>query len=239
MANRRAVPAALHSELTEYSSLIRALQTSKTLDLAAHLASSQPTLSSRRSIDEAGYDDDDEAEGSQLPSTTGGPSSQDIHGAAGASSAGRSTYKAKLKRKADAKGKARDTWTRWPLLAGDVHVPEWGLEDEVKYIALQYLRSKSQLDDTPSTLPPETEEDSHDLADEDEGGLLSSHALHALTASSSIYLSQILALLAAHVPYAEKSMQNRIHPINWESVLDIVAANGLASPTFVHLLVSR
>ena len=72
-----------------------------------------------------------------------------------------------------------------------------------------------------------------DLTDEDEGDLLTPHALRALKASSSIYLSQILALLAAHVPYAEKSMQNRIRPINWETVLEIVAANGLVTPESV------
>ncbi|THU77261.1 hypothetical protein K435DRAFT_702800, partial [Dendrothele bispora CBS 962.96] len=39
-AKRKRVPAALHSELTEYSSLIRALRTSNTLDVTSQLTPS-------------------------------------------------------------------------------------------------------------------------------------------------------------------------------------------------------
>ncbi len=44
MAQRPKVPTALHAELTEYSSLLRALRTSNTLDLVQHLA--EPSLTS-------------------------------------------------------------------------------------------------------------------------------------------------------------------------------------------------
>ena len=45
--------------------------------------------------------------------------------------------------------------------------------------------------------------------------------------------ARILALMAAHVPNAEKSMQNRLRPINWESVIDVVSAHGIVRPEFV------
>lgn len=238
---RRVIPAALHSELTEYSSLIRALQTRKILDLTAHLTSSQPTTSSRGSVDEAGYEDDDEADESQIASSSQGPS------AAGGSSPSRSSSKSKSqsKKKASSKGKARDDWTRWPMLAGDVHVPEWGLEDEVAHIALHHLASRRRKSRPPAppapasarkdSVDPEDAMDSADEEDEDEVNRLTPLALRALTTSASIYVSQVLALLAAHVPLAEKSMQNRVRPMDWESVLEIVAASGLARPTFVSL----
>ena len=92
-----------------------------------------------------------------------------------------------MKRKRNA---LRDTWTRWPLLAGDVHVPEWSLEDEVKMLAIQCLRSQG-------ISPIDVE--SADLEDS-EGDLLTSHVLSALTESAGRYLSTLLALLAAYRP---------------------------------------
>ena len=55
MGKRPKVPAALHSELSEYSSLLRALRTSDTLDLATQLTVPAPTLVSS-------HDADDEAD---------------------------------------------------------------------------------------------------------------------------------------------------------------------------------
>ena len=50
MAKRRWIPAALHAELTEYSSLLRALRTSDTLDLASHLIQPPPSFISQASL---------------------------------------------------------------------------------------------------------------------------------------------------------------------------------------------
>jgi hypothetical protein len=121
------------------------------------------------------------------------------------------------------KAKDKDNWTRWPLLEGYVHAPEFGFQDEIEMIASEALKLQCQED---------PEGDDHLPEDYIETRLPQS-LLDSLTLASSTYLSQILAALAAHVPLAEKSMQNRIKPIGWEGVLDIVAVSGLVDPKSV------
>jgi hypothetical protein len=36
--------------------------------------------------------------------------------------------------------KGRSTWTRWPLLKGDVYIPEWTLQDEIQTLASKATR---------------------------------------------------------------------------------------------------
>jgi len=62
--------------------------------------------------------------------------------------------------------------------------------------------------------------------DNDDDALLSSSFLHALSVDSVLHLSRILSTLSAHVPLVEKSLKSRVHPMNWESVLNIMAASG-------------
>jgi hypothetical protein len=85
------------------------------------------------------------------------------------------------------------------------------------------LQREEDLDDGDNHLPEEDYEETR----------LPQSFLNSLTLVSSTYLSQILSALAAHVPLAEKSMQNRIQPIGWEGVLDIVAVSGLVDPKSV------
>ncbi|KAH9947819.1 hypothetical protein B0H21DRAFT_851361 [Amylocystis lapponica] len=207
MGKREKVPTALHSELSEYAALLRALRTSNTLDLATQLTRSQPA-SERDSVDVEDNLSADEGESE-------GPLSPIVEGIL---EGGGPPLMRKRKRRASTpvpSKKVRDIWTRWPLLEGDVHVPEWGLEDEVHHIAVQFLVLRVLW-----TL--------HCVADDvDEDDRLSPSSLRNLVAASATHTSQILALLAAHVPYAENSMQNRVRPINWETVLDVVGANGI------------
>ena len=74
-----------------------------------------------------------------------------------------------------------------------------------------------------------------DNEDEDEEDQLamSTLGLQALTADAAAFLARVLALVAAHVPAAEKSMQNRVRPISWETVVDVACANGAISPRYV------
>jgi hypothetical protein len=266
MVKRPKVPAALHSELSEYSSLLRALRTSNTLDLASQLTSNgcaTPAASARV------YEDDfvespvlNEEGESERPFTE---TATDSLGRAEGSVQSEDTEVRKLKRKASKAKAPKDTWTRWPLLAGDMRVPEWSFQDEIKLLVTQALKAQ-RVDTrrTPSTdyvmplkrpssddVPPEASSSavmSASLADagldtqssdeeEDIDSVLTPPVLDALAASSGHYLCQILALLAAYVPAGEKSMQNRLHPINWESVLDVVAANGLLDQQFVHICI--
>ncbi|KAI0340448.1 hypothetical protein BDW22DRAFT_426067 [Trametopsis cervina] len=260
MANRKrtAVPAALHSELTEYSSLLRALRTSNTLDLASQLTTHASVSAAGRDEDDDELIDDDHSDDAAEESER--PLSANIIGATpdtGLSDPANDSHFDAPKPRSTAKNAAkkprskvaRDTWTRWPLLAGDVHVPEWSLEDEVKLLAVRCLKSTEEPADdvfqpqdalsaessSNSVSDTHTEDVDDDLADE----LLPAPALHALTTSCGRYLSQVLALLAAHVPPGEKSMQNRVRPINWESVLNIAATNGLVNNDAVQSIRNR
>ena len=230
-AGKRArVPAALHNELTEYSSLLRALRTSNTLDLASQLTTFASVASASQHDQEDEPDvepiaDDGESERQSEESISPSRGSVELPKSHTGTSIGSPRKPGKA-----ASNKERDTWTRWPLLAGDVNVPEWNLEDEVKSVALQCLAAtggNEQLAHQASSV-----DDSSDLEDITESQL-TSHAVNAITESTSRHLSQILALLAAYVPPNEKSMQNRVRPLNWESVLNIVIAHGLASPEYV------
>lgn len=243
-AGKRArVSSALHSELSEYSSLLRALRTSNALDLAFQLTSHASTTSATHHSDgdlDVEPIDDEDGE-SELPLTDSVAWSRrsavpsDNSGNLNVSIGGQRRLKQKTA-KADSK-RSRDTWTKWPLLSGDVHVPEWSLEDEVALLAAQYLNAPASASPnvplvTTAGLPNADDFTGSDQPHDHDNAesLLTPHALHALTESTARYLSQILALLAAYVPSAEESMQNRVRPLDWENVLAIITANGLIDP---------
>lgn len=235
VGKRTKVSAAFHSELSEYSSLLRALRTSATLDLASHVtAHAQATTSGGHDLDVDCNDNEsagDVGDSQVLPAETADEFYQSSRTSASVNDGEIQTDDVEPGPKPKSSGKTkskgpRDTWTRWPLLAGDVHVPEWSLQDEVKLLALQHLKASStSSDDDDSEDPTERSPDDEEAVE----SLMTSHALDALTASTGCYLSQILALLAAYVPPGEKSMQNRVRPLSWENVLTIVVANGMVT----------
>ncbi|KAL7284576.1 hypothetical protein ACG7TL_001869 [Trametes sanguinea] len=238
MAKRPKVPTALHSELTEYSSLLRALRTSNTLDLAQHLTEpSQSVLQSPSLLDDQDelLSDEREEPPECLPPTD--TLRHDLTFEVASSVQSRTSGHPRGLR-ASGKTQQKDNWTRWPLLAGDVHVPEWGLQEEVRHIAQQVLVSVDGLPaaiteahtqgprhEDPTT-PPNVEIVGLD-DDYREHSALSPVALRALTSESAAFITRILALVAAHVPNADKSMQHRIRPINWETVVDVACAHGV------------
>ena len=255
MAKRTRVPAALHAELTEYSSLLRALRTSDTLDLVSQLAQPPPPpVFQASSTDNVSLTDDDggdEGEGEDEEVVNESPhtetASHDAFPDIASSPVSRGDDLTRQPTFDKRKGKQRDTWTRWPLLAGDVHVPEWGLLDEVKHVAEHVL---AVTDPNEQVVNEKGVEVAVDQADElsgasaalvpshKDGAALTELGLNALTADSAAFLTRILALLAAHVPAAEKSMQNRITPINWETVVDVACAHGVASPRYATLSIT-
>ncbi|KIM92259.1 hypothetical protein PILCRDRAFT_333 [Piloderma croceum F 1598] len=220
--SRKSVPAALHSELSEYALLLRALRTSDTLDLTSQLTKALPQPSTFYERVN-GADGDDGEEGIR---PTVSASREDTPSAPSASK-----LKGSSRRSSSRKSKDKDNWTRWPLLEGYVHAPEFGFQDEIEMIASEALKlQQSQEDpDGDDHLPEEDYIESR----------LPQSLLDSLTLASSTHLSQILAALAAHVPLAEKSMQNRIKPIGWEGVLDIVAVSGLVDPKIVEVVQHR
>jgi hypothetical protein len=208
--SRKTVPAALHTELSEYTSLLRALRTSDTLDLSSQLTKAQGRPQAQQSANTVDGDD-----GIGLTASASGeitPSFLSPSRSQGSPTQGSS-------------GKAKeDNWTRWPLLEGDVHSPEFRFQDEIEMIASEALKLQRQED---------PDGDNHFPEEDDEEARLPQSFMDSLTLASSTYLSQILSALAAHIPLAEKSMQNRIKPIRWEGVLDIVAVGGLVDPKSV------
>ena len=164
---KQRVSAALHFELTEYASLLRALRTRDAMDLTANLTKPSPFT---------------------LP-----PQNEPV-----------------VNHKRN-----RDQWTRWPLLLEDVPIPEWSLEDEVAVIASRVMKSRS----TP-TLPHTTDHVMNSEFDEDDPD----HPFYVpyLTSGTTSLLSTIFSLLAQHTPARPASMQNRIEPLNWRSVIDVL-----------------
>ncbi|KAL4267502.1 hypothetical protein AB1N83_004162 [Pleurotus pulmonarius] len=210
MGKRKQIPTELHSELSEYSSLLRALRTSHTLDLSSQLTqrqSSSPSGSTSQEdleelivLDDAERSEDDlreEADAHTFEAMAADTSYRDAR-SSGSQTMGK---------------KKSDTWTRWPLLAGDVLVPEWGFEDEIKLFALHVLRSHYDQD---------AASDEDDWDEEFESSAWAS----SLAQVSSLHLSRILALLATHTPIGIKSMQNRINPVGWEMVINALGAYG-------------
>jgi hypothetical protein len=213
MGKRKAVPTALHAELSEYASLLRALRTADTLDLSSQLTKAQAGAStSQQSVHNA---NDDNAEDGRGPNTL---SSRDITPSVLSSSKPTRSLSSNVK----------DNWTRWPLLEGDIRAPEFGFQDEIKMIASEVLKLQRQEDPDDGNHRPE---------EEDEEIRLPRSFLDSLTLACSTHLSQILSVLAAHVPLTEKSMQNRIKPIGWQGMLDIVAVSGLVDPKSVSCII--
>jgi len=253
MGKRKAVPAALHSEFTEYSSLIRALRTSNSLDVTSHITKPRPhNVASPPQHTPNGLDSDNDLSdeiGDQDCAATHSPSnaessnrddnadlpgstchSRDISPAVSGPSLSVEPPSRKRKRKSTppSQPRRRDTWTRWPLLANDVYIPEWSLEDEIGILAANALK----LQPRPplfalQSRSPATGSGSGDTEGKDsEGDGDTASYLPHLTNAASTYLSTILALLVAHTPNRPQSQQNRIEPIGWRAVLNILSSCG-------------
>lgn len=269
MSKRSRVPAALHSELEEYASLVRALRTSKTLDLASHLTQfsqnqTQQSASEHGSAQQSASEGDTEED---LPRTSSVPPTSDVYDEDGEEEIDYdiNTANNKGKRRASFKAKGankqrlssfneRDTWTRWPLLSGDVHIPTWGLDDEVAALSTNILRMQRQqetqhlstsLPASPTSLATQNSgaaselsstggeelfDDIDDDLEADDEKLILSH----VATSTAFTLSRLLSTLAQYVPPVEKSLRNRLAPLDWSAVLRAAKAGNLGlDPRYV------
>ncbi|KAI0058367.1 hypothetical protein BV25DRAFT_1830205 [Artomyces pyxidatus] len=203
---RKAVPAALHSEVSEYVSLLRVLRTTSTLDVASHLTrlpSPAPAIIGEVPV----VEEDPEQTQAATPTHEASPTT---------------SSHVKSTRQASHAGKPRDTWTRWPLLTSDVPIPEWTFEDEIHSLAKQALTSQH---DHSSQSPSRSSSPDVDESEE----LLPDASVRVLADVSAAHLEQILASLAGYVPISKKSSQNRHDPVGWQEVLSIVSAAGLVN----------
>ncbi len=212
--NEKRIPAALHGELTEYSSLLRALRTERTLDVSSQISKHFQSIPTVVENDEHNSEDEDEE--SHPTSPVAGPSSQSP------------SQIATLKRKSDEistssptpppkrkkKQKQADIWTKWPLLPEDLPQLQWGLEDEISVIVSQLQKVHQQGNEE----------------DDDEDREFLPH-LHL---STSNCLEAILGTVAAHTPLRPDSLQNRLNPIDWRFVLNVLVDQKIVHPKCVY-----
>ncbi|KAF5392790.1 hypothetical protein D9757_000855 [Collybiopsis confluens] len=235
---RKPVPAALHAELTEYSSLLRAIRASDTLDITSQLTRHHIGKGKEKAVeafqnDEQGdvMNEDDEEDFYSLPDTDppdqSGFSSDPQSSQAGPSRLSDETTPKptrsipfpssppvdasssdEMKRKRLKMSSSRETWTRWPLLAEDVPVPEWSLEDEIAQIVTSLFSQAST-----STSDDELDHESAPSANP------FSTLVSSLAFASTHFLDTIFASLASLVPKRPPSMINRLAPVGWQTVL--------------------
>jgi hypothetical protein len=223
---RKTVPAALHSEISEYASLLRVLRTTDTLDITTQLTRLDYPSSPRHAISV-----NEEETGRREASTLShadrtGISSPSVEGH-GRPSALDASIPPRM---------SRNTWTRWPLLTEDLHIPEWGFEDEVHSLAKKALLfdfSTSNRLPAADTASASRGVDPNVLSEDQIEALLPTSSLRTLADVSSSHLEHILSAMASYSPPVDKSTQHRRHPISWESVLNIVSAAGLVDGKYV------
>ncbi|KAF9045343.1 hypothetical protein BJ165DRAFT_1528223 [Panaeolus papilionaceus] len=239
---KRRVSATLHSELTEYTSLLRALRTNDALDVTKHLTNA-PSF--------ARLDDPDAINISSSSSPMAGPS--DLNHAnnfdfADESDNG-SSRKGKSRENSMPARNRRDHWTRWPLLLNDVLPPKWTLDDEIAVIASQTLKRRpspqfpvpcESLDGQHTGDEPEIVHARDLELDEDDPDL--PFFVPFLTTTIANYLVTLLSLLNAHTPARPASMQNRIEPLDWRAVIDVIVCSGIqecSNPKIVENVIKR
>lgn len=267
--SKRSRAAALHSELEEYASLVRALRTSKTLDLASHLTQYSQNQTQQSTSDHGSaqhsasdYEDDTEEDLNDLPRTSSAPPTSDVYDEDGeeeidydiGTANNKGKRRASFKARGANKQNERDTWTRWPLLSGDVHIPTWGLDDEVAALSTNILRMQRQQETQhlSTSLPASStslatqnsgaaselsstggEEIFGDIDDDLEAEDEKLHLSHLAT-STAFTLSRLLSTLAQYVPRVEKSLRNRLAPLDWSAVLRAAKAGNLGlDPRYV------
>ena len=211
---RQYVPTALQSELTEYVSLLRALRSSNTLDLSLHLTRHGRVDSSTSNSESDDSDDPNDRTSVAFASAEGDAGTKRKRG-----------HSSRLFRK-------RDTWTRWPLLLTDLHKPAWTFDDEVALAASQAQKIfpppfSSPTESSSPRSPNEYSGETSDFNCDDELDDPDYPSYYKFIGiSASTFLSNILALLSLHIPPRPPSMQNRIEPLDWRSVLEIVSVYG-------------
>jgi hypothetical protein len=221
---KKRVPAALHFELTEYASLLRALRTRDVMDLTAHLTKPSPFALDNDNLDDELLND------LSSRSASAGNSGENF-AIAGSSDLNHPINKAIEEEPAATKNlsppkQKRDQWTRWPLLLDDLPIPEWNLEDEVAVIASQVRKSRPMPTFPVFEGPLEQDDPSHtdyvmDMEFEEDDPDYPFYVPYLTTVTSSL-LSTVFSLLAKHTPARTASLQNRIEPLNWRSVIDVL-----------------
>jgi len=243
MPRRQVVPVSLREEFTEYSSLLRALKTSHTLDLPVNLT--EPYA--KNNIDENDGENDGDNDGNENPSISAATSTG-ANAEAGTGSGLEQKYLgAKLK-----DWRNRDQWTRWPIPKKDVPPPDWSLQDEIEAIIKFVLFSNQESDtssfDEGSNEFGDNENNNDDIGDEpsvnigqeqsladfdyeDQEDTYSHSLAEMMTPVIQNKFESLFSLISAHTIARSDSMQNRIEPFDWRDLINI-----LGSPAAGHLV---
>lgn len=229
-ATDRRIAPELHSELTEYNSLLRALRTTSTMDMTKHLSQHyqgnaktdyylEPILRKENYYLERvptpeDSEDDYSPESSRASSPAAGPSTSP-HTPRQVRKRHRSHSPQPLpptsspERK---KQKQRAAWTKWPLLLNDVPKPQWMLHDEIATM-LSIIEERDDDEDEPEYLPN-------------------------VSLAASSFLESLLAVIAVYTPARADSLQNRLNPIDWKYVISVMASEKNMNPTYIPFLSS-
>jgi hypothetical protein len=232
MASTKRVPAAHHSELSEYASLLRAIRTTSTLDIVPQLTKANPHVGTSYCVSDQEASEEDPQLSDQLndpdPSRDASVSTEDRNMKTDTSKTGSkrraktqisTTRTKRRKRKGD-----EDNWTRWPLLEEHCPLPEWTFDEEIIAIAEQCLRSSSsQLGENVVTLRSKDSESDDDLND----FTLSPAYLSGLTSEVASKLTSLFSLLASHRPSATFTKHGRLAPMSWLDVLEVAGVTGV------------
>ncbi|XP_006455230.1 hypothetical protein AGABI2DRAFT_194871, partial [Agaricus bisporus var. bisporus H97] len=111
------------------------------------------------------------------------------------------------------------------MLLKDVPPPDWSLQDEIGSIVRQIL--------APVETNTKTEEDAeldHD-SDRDDEDTYMRHLAELITPVIETRLESLFAIICAHTVARPDSMQNRIEPLTWDDLSNI-----LSSPMASHLV---
>lgn len=223
------VPAALHSELTEYASILRAIRTNSTLDIVPQLTQTKPYAGSSHvdSDQEGSFAGEGEVHLGDEEAVRE-PSKPALDNGVQKSLKGKGKVKSSkiIKR---SRRKDDDIWTSWPLLKEQCPRPEWDFDEEVVAIAEQCLRLQSSSSRNALTSDKDTatsnalDSDGDDLSD----FTLSPAHLSGLASDAASKLASILSLLASHRVNANFAKHGRISPMCWVDVLEVAGMAGL------------
>ncbi|KAJ3504164.1 hypothetical protein NMY22_g18012 [Coprinellus aureogranulatus] len=100
--------------------------------------------------------------------------------------------------------------SRWPLEPSQVVIPRWDLRDEVLAIARAAAPRNPDVEEEPS------------LEEEEE---LENDILHPIPDIVQDLLVSVMNLLAVHIPPVTDTLQNRMRPVGWEHVLNVLSAS--------------
>ncbi|KIJ47508.1 hypothetical protein M422DRAFT_248931 [Sphaerobolus stellatus SS14] len=244
MPKTKALPAQLHSELTEYASLLRVIRTTATLNVVPQLSSEGVSWNTLNDDEDDDTDDDEEEdERDELASDVVDEDHvKEIEDylletptRGGLADEAKGMKKPLQKRKRNSVNQSSDNMrTQWPLLPEDCPLPEWPFNEEIGTMAERILWAQKRASASSSPVEGEFSNNPEDLDMEVDVPTLSSAHTAGLSLDAANKLSSVLAALADYRPNATWTKHARIAPMDWRDVIEIVATQGIFSEAVVE-----